>query len=287
MKKRHATTHQVVVAPTPFKVESRFGVATKVSTGLPTKRTAFTPPVHTAILEDGLLNYGGARKHLIQQLQHHGIHHGAVLRAFAQVPRHLFIDEGLHEQAYDVCALPIGWQQTASSPLTIARMLQTVMTQLAQQQGHYQAVLEIGTGSGFQTALLSCLFSRVYSIERIQGLQQQAAKRLQRWQSDYAQHIHLHHGDGLAGWPQPQAQFDAVIACAAMKEPPQHLMQQVTTPGILVLPYEDQHAGASAKNTNPNAKHQRLVAWRHDIQQRWHKTIMDEVYFVPMLQGTA
>ncbi len=164
---------------------------------------------------------------LAQKLRSEGITDDAVLQAVSQVPRHLFVEAVLAHKAYENTALPIGQGQTISQPYIVARM-----TQLLLQGKAPGKVLEIGTGSGYQTAILAHLFSHVCSVERIKALQFQAKRRLQQLD---LHNVSMKHGDGWLGWPS-KAPFDSIIVTAAPVEVPAALLQQLTDGGRLVIP---------------------------------------------------
>lgn len=163
---------------------------------------------------------------LIQQLMRQGIRDEAVLKAIAEVPRERFIDEAMSHKAYDNTALPIGLGQTISQPYMVARM-----TELLALQPNSR-VLEIGTGSGYQTAVLAHLAPHVYSVERIKSLQWQAKRRLKQLD---LHNVSTRHGDGWQGWAS-RGPFDAIIVTAAAPEIPPELLAQLAEGGRLVLP---------------------------------------------------
>lgn len=154
-----------------------------------------------------------------------------MLNALAAVPREKFVDEAFEQKAWDNIALPIGQGQTISQPYMVARM--TELLELTPQL----RVLEIGTGSGYQTAILAHLVQHVCSVERIKGLQWQARRRLKNLD---LHNVSTRHGDGWQGW-QARAPFDAIIVTAAPPEIPTALMTQLDEGGILVLPVGEEH----------------------------------------------
>ncbi|MGK9174033.1 protein-L-isoaspartate(D-aspartate) O-methyltransferase [Yokenella regensburgei] len=168
---------------------------------------------------------------LLNQLRTLGIADEHVLEAIAQVPREKFIDEAFELQAWENVALPIGQGQTISQPYMVARM--TALLELTPQS----RVLEIGTGSGYQTAILAHLVHHVCTVERIKSLQWQARRRLKQLD---LHNVSTRHGDGWQGW-QARAPFDAIIVTAAPLEIPTALMSQLDEGGILVLPVGDEH----------------------------------------------
>jgi protein-L-isoaspartate(D-aspartate) O-methyltransferase len=171
------------------------------------------------------------RDRLISRLQEQGIHNEQVLDVMRRVPRHLFVDEALAHRAYEDTALPIGYGQTISQPFIVA-----YMTQLLLQDGIGNSVLEIGTGCGYQTAVLANIFPQVYSVERIEALHQQAKKRLAELE---LYNVQLRHTDGIEGWPNPSYRFDRIIMTAACSEMPEALVAQLSEGGIMVLPIDN------------------------------------------------
>ncbi|OAT30445.1 protein-L-isoaspartate O-methyltransferase [Buttiauxella brennerae ATCC 51605] len=168
---------------------------------------------------------------LLTQLRNQGIKDDKVLDAIAQVPREKFVDEAFEHKAWENTALPIGSGQTISQPYMVARM--TELLELTPES----RVLEIGTGSGYQTAILAHLVHHVCSVERIKGLQWHARRRLKQLD---LHNISTRHGDGWQGW-HARSPFDAIIVTAAPPEIPSALLSQLDEGGILVLPVgEDQ-----------------------------------------------
>ena len=164
---------------------------------------------------------------LAQKLHSEGITQPQVLAAIANTPRHLFVEAVLAHKAYENTALPIGQGQTISQPYIVARM-----TELLLQDKAAGKLLEIGTGSGYQTAILARLFPHVCSVERIKALQFQAKRRLQQLD---LHNVSMKHGDGWQGWPS-KAPFDSIIVTAAPTEVPVALLQQLSEGGRLVIP---------------------------------------------------
>lgn len=168
---------------------------------------------------------------LLNQLIAQDIRDFRVLATIAKVPRQLFVDEAMAHKAWDNTALPIGHGQTISQPYMVARM--TELLELTPDS----RVLEIGTGSGYQTAILAHLVHHVCSVERIKGLQWQARRRLKQLD---LHNVSTRHGDGWQGW-KARGPFDAIIVTAAPPEIPAALMAQLDDGGILVLPVGDEH----------------------------------------------
>ena len=171
------------------------------------------------------------RDRLIQRLQDQGIDNETVLDVMRRVPRHLFVDEALAHRAYEDTALPIGYGQTISQPYIVA-----LMTQRLLDPGMPNSVLEIGTGCGYQTAVLANIFPQVYSVERIEGLYKQAKKRLAELDLF---NVQLRHTDGNGGWPNLSYRFDRIMITAACSEVPEALTQQLAKDGIMIFPFDN------------------------------------------------
>lgn len=171
-------------------------------------------------------SYGGYRARLVEELRRKGIRDLAVLRAFGETPRHLFIPDVLRRQAYDDTSLPIGNGQTISQPSTQARYLEALALTGT------ETVLEVGTGSGYQTALLTLLAARVVSIERIADLAQRARQALA---ACGITDVNLVVGDGSLGW-RPSSPYDAILVSAASPTVPRPLADQLADGGRIVLP---------------------------------------------------
>lgn len=203
------------------------------------------------------------RQRLVQRLQESGISNPMVLAAVAATPRHIFVDEALAHRAYEDTALPIGRGQTISQPFIVARM-----TELMLDAGPVKKVLEIGTGCGYQTAVLSQLVDEIYTIERIGALQEQAKERLQ---SMGVEGVFFRHGDGFQGWKE-HAPFDAIIVTAAPMAVPQALFDQLAEGGRMIIPV-GQHSGIQDLMLVEKRNGQKQVA------------MMDKVRFVPLQAG--
>ena len=204
-----------------------------------------------------------ARTKLIEQLKSKGIRNQNVLDALEAVPRHLFLDPEQFDNAYVDTALPIGHAQTISQPFIVALMSEMVLAAAKKNQ----RVLEIGTGCGYQTAILSHLFDRVYSVERILSLSQKAGASLE---SLCINNVTLQHGDGTAGWPG-QETFDAIIVTAASDNLPQPLLGLLEADTCLIAPI-----GAPG--------HQQLTTLRNQNGLISSETT-EAVRFVPLLSG--
>ena len=204
------------------------------------------------------------RGRMVERLREKGIRDERVLEAMAAVPRHVFVEEALASRAYEDTALPIGFGQTISQPHVVARMIELLLE--GKTPGK---VLEVGTGCGYQAAVLAGIFTEVYSIERIKGLLERARANLL---SLRLRNLRLVHGDGYAGL-EKAAPFASIIVAAAARETPQALLQQLAPGGRMILPL---HAG--------NGGAQRLVLF----EQRGRVTVqteLDPVRFVPMKTG--
>ncbi|PTB90959.1 protein-L-isoaspartate O-methyltransferase, partial [Marinobacter sp. Z-F4-2] len=171
------------------------------------------------------------RMRLVQRLREAGIESDRVLEIMGEVPRHIFLDEALSHRAYEDTSLPIGYGQTLSQPYIVARM-----TELMLAHGPAR-VLELGTGSGYQTSVLSRLFSEIYSVERIKALQDRARDRLRQLN---ARNVFLKHADGGMGWPE-RGPFDGIIVTAAPIEVPGELLAQLADGGILIAPVGEEN----------------------------------------------
>lgn len=168
------------------------------------------------------------RNRLIERLFEQGITNHAVLDAIRSTPRHLFVDEALSNRAYEDTALPIGYNQTISQPYIVARMTELLLG----NKPTLQRVLEVGTGCGYQTAILAGLVKRVYSVERILPLQEKAIELLKALKIT---NVFFKHTDGGMGWPG-KGPFDGIIVTAAPREVPAELLQQLADGGRLVIP---------------------------------------------------
>ncbi|MFL5474136.1 MAG: protein-L-isoaspartate(D-aspartate) O-methyltransferase [Gemmatimonadales bacterium] len=177
-------------------------------------------------------SYGGYRSQLVEVLQRKGVRDLAVLRAVRMVPRHLFVPESVRHRAYDDVALPIGSGPTISQPYVQARYLELIGLTGKEK------VLEIGTGSGYQTALLALLASMVFSVERVAHLAQSARTALE---AAGIRNVTILVGDGTLGW-RPYAPYDAILVSAASPEVPAPLVEQLASGGKMVIPLGDRDA---------------------------------------------
>lgn len=204
------------------------------------------------------------RERLIQRLASQGIEHTGVLDAIASVPRHLFVDEALAHRAYEDTALPIGHGQTISQPFVVALMTQTLLNQ---PRAH---VLEVGTGCGYQTAILASLVAKVSSVERIEALSTRASARMRELK---LRNVRLRHGDGYQGW-SGQGPFDGIVVTAAPQQVPQALLDQLLPGGRMLVP------------VGGNGVQELKVIDRDEAGELQVDTI-EYVRFVPLVQGVA
>lgn len=206
------------------------------------------------------------RERLVQRLKEQGIKDQKVLDVIRVTPRHLFLDEALSHRAYEDTALPIGHAQTISQPYIVA-----LMTQILLSRGPLKRVLEIGTGSGYQAAVLAQLVDEVYSVERIKPLLIKARSLFRQLR---LRNIVTAHSDGGIGWPE-NAPYDGIIATAAPEQVPDQLLYQLAPDGLLVIP-----VGAG--------ENQELrVISRQGDSQKFEEQVVERVRFVPLVGGTS
>jgi len=170
------------------------------------------------------------RNQLVERLREEGIRNEEVLHVIGNMPRHLFVDEAMANRAYEDSALPIGFGQTISQPFIVARMTETVLGEDSSLKP--RKVLEVGTGSGYQAAVLAMLVEKVYTVERIQELYKRAQDLMLRLQ---LRNVQCKYEDGSLGWPQ-QSPFDAIIVTAAPSQVPEALLEQLAVGGRMVIP---------------------------------------------------
>ena len=203
------------------------------------------------------------RMRMVERLRDQGVKDEQVLAAMLDIPRHIFVDEALSSRAYDDVSLPIGFGQTISNPFTVARMVE-----LARGGRTLEKVLEIGTGCGYQAAVLSRVARAVYSVERLAGLLSKARVRLRELG---IRNVRVKHGDGHAGLKEV-APFDAIVIAAAATHLPELLTGQLAPGGRLVLPL--------------GTREQRLVLVERSADG-FTQSVLDEVKFVPMIAGVS
>ena len=202
------------------------------------------------------------RSRLTERLREQGICNGYVLDIMQNTPRHIFVDEALAHHAYEDKSLPIGHNQTLSQPYVVARM-----TELLLEKSSPKKVLEVGTGSGYQTAILAQLVGHVFSVERIKPLLDKAIARAALLQ---IKNVTFQHADGGLGWPE-RGLFDGILSAAAPRVVPKQLREQLTIGGRLVMPIGDSHS-------------QHLVVVDRTADG-FVETVMEAVMFVPLVAG--
>lgn len=226
-----------------------------------------TPSIPSAPERPTPLISDAVRKAMVARVAKQGVKDVKVLAAMEAVPRHLFMEPALASQAYIDASLPIGHHQTISQPYIVARMIEVMRNN--GNGGALSRVLEIGTGCGYQAAVLSLVAKEVYSIERIKPLHELAKANLRPLR---IANIRLHYGDGMLGFPQV-APFDGIILAAAGLQVPQALLEQMTIGGRLVAPV--------------GMRHQVLQLIERVGQFEWTNTTLEDCHFVPLRSGTV
>ncbi len=204
------------------------------------------------------------RERMVARIKEQGVKNQTVLDVMLKTPRHIFVEEALTSRAYDDMPLPIGFNQTISQPYIVARM-----TELLLAKGPLEKVLEIGTGSGYQTAILAQLVKMVYTVERIYPLQQRARRCLQ---DIHLRNVRMKHGDGGWGW-EDYAPYDGIIVTAAPAEVPQALLDQLAPGGVLVIPIGD--------GRNQMLRRVTRTETGHKVEN------IESVVFVPLVAGVT
>lgn len=202
------------------------------------------------------------RDRLVRRLEQQGIRSRAVLDQIRNVPRHLFVDEALASRAYEDTALPIGHGQTISQPYVVAMMTEALL-----ERSNAGRILEIGTGCGYQTAVLAPLVNEIYTVERIPELLRRTRQRLRQLD---IYNVHFRQGDGWAGWPK-YSPYDGIVVAAAAPEVPAKLLEQLAPGGVLVMP------------VGPPGL-QELVSIRQR-DDHFEETPLGGVSFVPLVKG--
>lgn len=205
------------------------------------------------------------RDRLIERLMDQGVSNFEVINAIRETPRHIFVDDALAHRAYEDDALPIGYNQTLSQPYTVARMSELLLS-----RGPLARVLEIGTGSGYQTAILAQLAKKVYSMERIEPLLEKAKQRMRVLKHD---NVFLRHADGAIGWEEA-GPFDGILSAAAPLQIPERLLQQLAPGGVLVSPVggDEQHL---------------VMVHRHAETGEYEHIAIEPARFVPFVRGVV
>jgi protein-L-isoaspartate(D-aspartate) O-methyltransferase len=221
-------------------------------------------PAAPAAPRPDMLVSDAIRRAMVARVAKQGVQDPVVLRALETVPRHLFIEPAMSAQAYVDASLPIGHNQTISQPYIVARMIEVM-----RNGGQLGRVLEIGTGCGYQAAVLACIAQEVYSIERIKPLHELAKANLRPLRIS---NLRLQYGDGMLGLPQV-APFDGIILAAAGLEVPRALLEQLAIGGRLVAPV--------------GAQVQRLQLITRSGKAEWMSETLEGCHFVPLRPGTA
>ena len=203
------------------------------------------------------------RERLIQRLIEQGITRFEVLEAIRSMPRHMFVDEALAHRSYEDTALPIGYGQTLSQPYMVAKM-----SELALAAGRPKKVLELGSGSGYQTAILASLVDEICAVERIKPLLDRGRKQLRALK---IRNVRWRHGDGLEGWAA-EAPFDLILGAAAPEQMPEILLEQLAPGGRLILPV--------------GGRRQQLMMVTA-TEEGFVEEVVEEVNFVPMVSGVS
>lgn len=227
----------------------------------PTKPAQIVPTLSMSMVSNAV------RKAMVERIAKQGVKDAKVLAAMEAVQRHLFMEPGLASQAYIDASLPIGYHQTISQPYIVARMIEVLRNN--SNGGVLNRVLEIGTGCGYQAAVLSLVAKDVYSIERIKPLHELAKTNLRPMR---IANIRLHYGDGMLGLPQA-APFDGIILAAAGMEVPQTLLDQLSIGGRLVAPV--------------GSRHQVLQLIERVSKFEWTSATLEDCHFVPLRPGTV
>ena len=225
-------------------------------------------PLPAADLKGEGMTSQRARDRLAEKLKESGIRDPRVIEVIRNLPRHHFIDQALHSRAYENDALPIGHGQTISQPWVVARMTEALLEHFDQKQDMPRKVLEIGTGSGYQAAVLAALVPQVFTVERIEALLRQARRRFRQLGLT---NLRSRYDDGKLGWPD-EAPFDAIILTAAGDTIPTRILDQLSPDGVLVAP-----VGSPSRQT--------LIRMRGDGQGDFNQEELSAVSFVPLLGG--
>lgn len=205
------------------------------------------------------------RNRMVERLRDRGIENESVLEALASVPRHLFVDEAMATRAYEDSSLPIGEGQTISQPYVVARMTEVLL-----EQGPLKKVLEVGTGSGYQAAILSQLVGTVYTVERIKNLLDKARHRFRALEY---RNLQTRHSDGSWGWAT-NGPYEAIIVTAAPSSVPEPLLEQLTIGGRMIVPVGNQ-------------QRQQMLTVITRTKSGYERRELSDVKFVPFLSGKS
>jgi protein-L-isoaspartate(D-aspartate) O-methyltransferase len=248
---------------------ARLDTGTGAASGKP-KLPAPRSPAVSAPLTAARADFGALRARLVRRLQAAGVQSPQVLQAMGTVERDRFVDSALVAQAYEDTSLPIGLGQTISKPTVVARMCELVLGAEAAREGKPARILEIGTGCGYQAAVLALLAREVYSIERLRGLHEKARENLRPFR---LANVHLLFGDGMAGYAKG-APYAAIIAAAGGEAVPQSWLEQLAVGGRLVAPVAGQGG-------------QQALVVIDRTPQGYRQQQLEAVHFVPLKSGIA
>jgi protein-L-isoaspartate(D-aspartate) O-methyltransferase len=260
---RSGTSKPLYVAPSSSPAKFA-GTPVKLSGAPASFATPQAVPLSPLIKRQDPMVSDAVRRAMVNRVAKQGVQDQVVLAALDTVPRHAFVEPGLSTQAYIDASLPIGHHQTISQPYIVARMIEVM-----RNGGQLARVLEIGTGCGYQAAVLACVAKEVYSIERIKPLHELAKANLRQLRIP---NLRLHYGDGMLGLPQV-APFDGIILAAAGLEVPQALLEQLAIGGRLVAP-----VGA-------RVQHLQLIV--RTGKTEWTSETLEDCHFVPLRPGTV
>lgn len=261
VRKSPTAMPQTAVQNAALHIKNPHASTIKPSTQLPPAKNASTLAFAPQTAGVGMVS-DKIRQAMVARVAQQGVKDSVVLAALEAIPRHLFVESGLASQAYIDASLPIGHHQTISQPYIVARM-----TEILRNGKNLHRILEIGTGCGYQAAVLSLVAKEVYSIERIKALHELAKNNLRPMR---IANIRLHYGDGMLGLPQV-APFDGIILAAAGLEVPHALLEQLAIGGRLIAPV--------------GGRQQVLQLVERTSQHAWNSTILEQCHFVPLHQG--
>ncbi|MBB5412054.1 protein-L-isoaspartate(D-aspartate) O-methyltransferase [Paraburkholderia sp. HC6.4b] len=262
----HASGHSARATPSPLQSQLQQSAKPAPNAALAGAMSGAFGGATSGAMNNALaLTSERVRERMVERVRANGVSDQRVLNAMAAVPRHMFVDPGLAAQAYEDAALPIGHHQTISKPSVVARMIE-----LAAAGRALNTVLEIGTGCGYQAAVLSQVAREVYSIERIKPLSERAKTNLRPLRIP---NIRLHYGDGRLGLPSA-APFDAIVIAAAGLDVPQALLEQLAIGGRLVAPVGSQEGQSQV-----------LTLIERLGPAQWRESRLDRVFFVPLKSG--
>lgn len=257
-------TNAIGAAAAPRRIDPGAGARAWSPGGARTAPAAPTPPSGLGLASDR------ARANMVEVVERAGVRDASVLEALRQVPRHLFVEAGLASRAYEDVSLPIGHGQTISKPSTVARMIELACGHRSSAARLVSRALEVGTGCGYQAAIMARVFGQTVSIERVRGLHEQARSNLRAMRLS---NLRLVFGDGHYGVAQG-APYDAIVIAAAGHEVPESLLEQMMVGGRLIAPVA-------------TSGRQALHFVERVSSAEWHLTILDAVRFVPLRTGTT